>query len=326
MRYFLTFLMLFSCAKSKETPNSSKGDLLSPPNDGDIEFVSVSDAQTLPYFPGQPLIGGTEQKPEEYPANFYTAQGNSRCSATMIGDRVLLLAAHCVGNGATAKLTYKGQPYVGTCSHHPGYRNNVTTDYAICMVDKSLPDMVHENILMDQSKLKVGMEITLTGFGCINPGGGGGNDQKFRVGKAPITSMPSGSDNDIVTKGTSALCFGDSGSGAYYYEGDSRWDVSVNSRGDIRTTSYLSSFTPLFQTWAKTWAESKGLKICGMHADAKSCRGASAPPPPTPCKIAHEALGQCIFAGVAVLKLEECQKHYATLFACLEEAARVEVK
>ena len=124
--------------------------------------------------------------------------------------------------------------------------------------------------------------VRLTGYGCVQPGGGGGNDGVFRIGNARVTRLPSGSNNDTVTSGGAALCFGDSGGAAYVLDDNGgRRIFGINSRGDIRTTSYLSStYTASFRNFVASWAQSNGQRICGVHADAPGCRGGDANPQP----------------------------------------------
>ena len=110
-----------------------------------------------------------------------------------------------------------------------------------------------------------------------NAGGSGGIDGTYRIGESKIIRMPSGTSNDIITQGGAALCFGDSGGPAFHINANGeRVVVSTNSRGDIRTTSYLSStHTSYAKRFFQSWYEKTGFKICGYHADATGCRGGS---------------------------------------------------
>ena len=164
------------------------------------------------------LIGGGVVTPEEYPGVFYTRQGNSRCTGTVIGSRVVASAAHCMSNGGSLELTHAGKTYRGKCTHAPEYRNNSTADWALCLLSEEIPDAIAESINIDTARLKIGGEIVLMGYGCVQNGGGGGNDGKLRTGRAPISRLPSGTNYDIVTKGKSALCYGDSGGPSFYVD------------------------------------------------------------------------------------------------------------
>ena len=247
------------------------------------------------------LIGGTPADPKDWPASVYASMSNARCSATVVGERVLLIAAHCVRNGGTASFAVGAHKYASKCTHAPEYVHaawrehqaalvegttpfvaelNSTADWALCLVDKPVLGAPFEKVAV-MNPFKVGDQARLTGYGCVRPGGGGGNDGVFRIGMAQVTRLPSGSNNDTVTRGGAALCYGDSGGGAYYENGKDRLLFGVNSRGDIRTTSYLSStFTGTAQAFFKAWAEKNAEKICGVHVDAKGCRN-SEPMPET---------------------------------------------
>lgn len=251
------------------------------------------------------LIGGTVVDKAFWPASVYASMGNSRCTATVVGEKVLLIAAHCVGNGGTASFSAGGQSYSAKCTHAPDYDRaiwemhrtaivlgqvpdielrNSTADWALCVINKPVTGVPFENVNQDPLRFKVGDELTLTGYGCLAAGGGGGgNDGKYRIGTAKIQKVPSGSSNDIVTYGSAALCFGDSGGPAFFISGSNRWTVSVNSRGNIKDTSYLSSVsTVAAKAFFSDWATRNNVEICGIHSSAKGCRGGTPPPPPRP--------------------------------------------
>lgn len=229
------------------------------------------------------LIGGSPADPKEWPASVYASMGNSRCSATVIGEQALLIAAHCAGNGETATFSVGPNRYASKCTRSPWYPSNATSDWSLCKVSKKVTGIKYENVNQNDSLFAKGDELTLTGYGCIKPGGGGGNDGTYRVGKAKIQKMPSGTDNDIVTASGAAICFGDSGGPAFFGLGNSRVVVSVNSRGDISTTSYLvATHTPQFKQFSSDWIKANNLEICGITDGAKDCLNAIPPPPPPP--------------------------------------------
>ena len=221
------------------------------------------------------LIGGGIVTTDLFPGVFYTRQGNSRCTGTLIGNRVVASAAHCMSNGAALELTHAGKVYKGKCAHAPEYKGNATADWALCLLSDEVPDSISESINISTERLKLGGEVVLMGYGCIQNGGGGGNDGKLRVGKAPITRLPTSSNHDIVTKGKSALCFGDSGGPSFYVDKETRarFQIGINSRGDIATTSYLSSLhNPTALKFYRSWSALNKVKICGLHDDAVGCR------------------------------------------------------
>jgi hypothetical protein len=250
-------------------------------------------SQASPY-----LIGGTAADPKDWPASVYAHMSGAACSATVVGEKVLLIATHCVEGGASASFSVGGNAYRAKCTNGPGYDGNATADWSLCLTDKPVTGTAYERILTDTSKIKDGDTVRLTGYGCIRKGGGGGNDGVFRIGTAKVTSTPSGRDYDTVTKGGAALCFGDSGGAAYVEVGKERFIFGVNSRGDIATTSYLSStYVSAFLDFAKSWMEKTGQKVCGVDPTAAGCRGADVPPP-GPTEFAVDSLAASVTGRV----------------------------
>ncbi len=249
------------------------------------------------------LIGGTPANPADWPASVYAHMGNSACSATVVGEQVLIIASHCVSHGGSASFSVGANNYTSTCARSPKYRQGIDHDLALCKVSKKVEGIKYENVNQDNALVKVGDTILLTGYGCIRPGGGGGNDGIYRIGEAKVFGLPSGNNYDIYTKGRAALCYGDSGGSAYVYldaEKTKRVMISTNSKGDIREESWITSTsTPASVDFIKDWSAQNSVKICGVHSDATGCRGEGENPPPTPppatsCKDAYKKLEVCI--------------------------------
>lgn len=228
------------------------------------------------------LIGGKPADPSEWPASVYARAGNSACSATLVGERTLFIASHCVSDGGKVTFTAHANQYSARCSHHPEYRGNSTADWTLCLVDRPVTGIPFEMMGVDKT-VAMNESLLLSGYGCIKPGGGGGNDGIFRIGNATVRGLPSASSYDIVTKGGAALCFGDSGGSAYQVTPTGqRFIVGVNSRGDISTMSYLPAvYSATFKSWSTEWAKANAnVRICGLHNDALGCRYGQAEPQP----------------------------------------------
>jgi hypothetical protein len=274
---------------------------------------AVMEMGQIPYKAESPvLIGGDPVTAAEYPGVFYTSQGNSRCTGTLIGAQVVASAAHCMSNGGGISLSYKGKNYSGTCTHAPQYRGNSTADWALCKLSEPIPDAIAEAINTEKERPKVGDYIRLMGFGCVQQGGGGGNDGTLRSNMAKVTSLPSGTNYDTITKDRAALCYGDSGGPSFVYDAaGKRYQLAINSRGDIRTTSYLSTISaPPAVAFYSNWSADNGVKICGLHPDATGCRSEGPPPPrlPEQCEqmkgIKTDTLLACLSAATPPTKAE----------------------
>lgn len=250
------------------------------------EFIAVTDLE--PNTDLSPLLRGARPAvPSEWPASFYTRSGGGRCTSTLVASTVLLTAAHCVPDGGEIRLTRAGTTVVGRCDHASGYRGgNATADYALCLLGAPVTQVRYENVNRDPAAVRVGAQLRLTGYGCTAADGSGGNDGTYRIGEAPVIRLPTGADNDIVTRGDVALCMGDSGGPAFALAGTGPASrrlavVSVNSRVENRSpdgidlgrTSYLSSTSTVEALrFLDGWAASKNVRICGLSPAATGCR------------------------------------------------------
>ncbi len=257
------------------------------------------------------LIGGRPADLKDWPASVYAHMGNAACTATIVGEQVLIIASHCVSHGGSASFSIGANSYTSTCSRSPLYRRGVDHDLALCKISRKVENVTFENVNLNPDLVKLGDEILLTGYGCIQKGGGGGNDGIYRIGEAKVTALPK--PYDYYTNGKAALCFGDSGGPAFAYldaEKKVRVQISVNSKGDINVESLLSSTsTQASIDFIKQWSSDNSVAMCGVHADAKGCRGAVEPPkPPKPedpkptvCKDMYKKLENCIKEDVLSL-------------------------
>jgi hypothetical protein len=218
------------------------------------------------------VIGASPANPGSWPSTLTFRTPDGGCTATAVGERVVLTAAHCVSDGQVGVLP--GAITV-TCAHHPEYPERISADFALCLADKPLPFGPYERVDTDPARVAVGATATLLGYGCIREGGIDRSFGTLYQGTAPIASVHV-DDFYTVTRGGAAVCFGDSGGAAYLPPGSAggtRTLFAVNSRGDISRWSWLSTTSHTrFVGWARTWSAGHAAAICGLDPGAANCR------------------------------------------------------
>lgn len=241
------------------------------------------------------LIGGQDALPGDFPEVIYISSGRSRCSATIVSPKnVILTAAHCIADGGEifpVEFVVNQQVFSAVCTHHPDYAEKYSNDFAFC---KTNQDLNIKPATIINKPVKVGEQATLMGYGITNPrkpdgSGGSGGSGKLRYGLAKITRVDNGQNGSgggqyFYTLGTVALGFGDSGGPVMLKIDDPKTDKhlisGVNSRGNIVDKSLLSAtFMDSFQNWAKAYAVANDVQICGINTD---CMSGKPKPDPRP--------------------------------------------
>jgi hypothetical protein len=206
------------------------------------------------------LIDGVEVDKNDYPAIIRIRSGGSSCTATVIGPRVILTAAHCARTNSYVTFQTKGKNYrakIKRAWFYP-YRDH---DLAIGITSNTIEGVQPYSI---GGKAKVGEKLEIYGYGCTRPGGGGGNDGILRAGSATITGF---SGYDMVSKNGAALCFGDSGGPSFHVGQDGQYYVlGVNSKGNIKDTNYnartdLDKSQSFFENSTRYYK----IDICGIN-------------------------------------------------------------
>lgn len=252
---------------------------LASPADSEDFSVSMDAVELLPTSPTGEVIGANPADPQVWPTTFtFKNRNGNGCTSTAVGERVILTAAHCVEHGGSGKIRTGASTLEVGCEHHPKYPANVSADFALCLTGSALPKpgSGFEKINSDSKVPTIGQAVILLGYGCLLEDGVDRSFGALYQGAAAVEFTSAVDNLYTVTKGGSAVCFGDSGGGAYTTEGSNpniRRLIAVNSKGDISEYSWLSSTaTDLFLEWAMEWAGSKGVHICGIHEAAAACR------------------------------------------------------
>lgn len=220
------------------------------------------------------LIGGDVVDKSDYPEIVWIKSGNGKsqwsCSATVIGPQVILTAGHCVVDEGSVspmkqRVVVDTVNYETKCRQAPLYRDKKEDhDMALCRVDRKLSV---KPASISKKGPQIGDMVMLAGYGCIQPGGGGGNDGTLKVGEVAVMQLPQGTDHWFYTQGDVALCFGDSG-GPSMLDEDSHMVIGVNSRGNIKDLSLLTAmFTPDSIQFMESFAQQQDVEICGVNVD-----------------------------------------------------------
>ncbi len=287
------------------------------PEAGKLEFKSfgslVPDSE-IKLDNGKPVDGRAWEAITS--ASFIDSNGKpGHCTATLIGPRVILTAAHCFeSNPSTldgSVVEFRGSRYSMTCQQHPHYVRaqprpkppRHDSDYALCKLDKGVDDVLYESIDIGTAPRK-DMLITLTGYGCVNVSVGADKQLQYepssevlRVGadniyRTDYSIVTFSSGMNFLTRSDGEadpiLCPGDSGGPAFLIDSYGRRIIAVNSAvawiGTAEMARFFSSMAPLggdaFNTFLANWQDAnEGVQICGVDYSpgAFGCRGTDNP-------------------------------------------------
>ena len=201
--------------------------------------------------------------------------------------RVFFFAGHCIDhNYQRINFRAGGKTVTGICVRAPGYKKDGDEDWAFCLLKNEITGIKYESIDI-KTKVKIGKQIILTGYGCTAKGGL--LDDKLRLGTSKAADIPKNwgwkkEDSTIYAKssfyaGEAILCPGDSGGPAFRFTGtvkDKRSIIGVNSRTTFEKGGYsLLSATAsnAGKKFINNWIKSKQQKICGVNfSDIKHCK------------------------------------------------------
>jgi hypothetical protein len=260
--WLVVALVLFSCSGATPPPGV-------PGGDGELTLIKGTPATDEDLFL-HPVVK--------------IVTGNAGCTATVVGKRALITASHCISTGATSRFTvsygpHKGQTFTAKVTRSPYYKPGPAAyDHALGYLDRDFPG-VPASVHFD--RLEVGQEVTLSGYGCTQPGGAGGSDGRLRFGSNLVRGR--NAYDSIVgstTNPQAALCFGDSGGPLFIEIGGKWYLVGVNSKGNISTVSYIARMDiDESKKFLTDWSFKYDAKICGLNAPAEECGGAEPPKP-----------------------------------------------
>jgi hypothetical protein len=231
--------------------------------------------------------GGTRQTPATWPATLkFNFVDQFVCTSTIIGERSIITAAHCLKDGASANIRFPkdGVSVTLRCDHHPAYqRTGLVNDIALCLSDGALPTRFqYENLDMRKERLAVKADLFLLGYGCRNVQDVGDPTRIGQLygGLSKIDKMPSTANDHLETQGGVVICPGDSGGAAYVLastepgkEGGPRAIVGINSGYFAEPrVSAISTFGEAAIEFVRKWSADHNAAICGVNDSASNCR------------------------------------------------------
>ncbi len=224
------------------------------------------------------LINGTPVTPGTFQYVVSISTNGAPCSASLVGPKVLLTAAHCVPNGGTTTFKVGNKSYSAKMTRSPIYNFPKSDhDVALGLISEEVTGIDFGSI---GGKASQGLGIQLLGYGCTKkpaPGETPTSDGILRIGSTVITGF---ANFDMVSRKAdgAAICFGDTGGPTLAKVDGKDLLVGLSTKGNLTDMTWSVRLDiPESDTFLRNFATQNSVKICGVTGE---CGGGVVPPAP----------------------------------------------
>jgi len=241
------------------------------------------------------MVNAVKQDAQKWPATLqYLVQNKFNCTSTVIGDRVVITAAHCLPQSGLANIKLFDVSYKLRCTADPRYQSsNLTFDVAMCVIDDSQQTFPnnkfhYENLDLRITHVRLGQNLFLLGYGCRQfpvPGGDPAPQAgALYGGPSPVFDLARQPGGHLITKGGAVICPGDSGGAAYAMRDpdtitEYRSIVGLNSEYiDTVSESFITPLSGDVGEFIVDWMNDNGVSICGVKQGTSNCLSPSYSP------------------------------------------------